>query len=385
MTKDQEYYAQYSFIYDDIKLCAEVNSNGRQNLIMKHLDKNGDLLFSDKIPCIHTAIVDIHADKLQSTLSEDDGIKNILNARSIDDLHEVDLSNDEKFKAFKSWVAGIAEAGVNSIVIQQEIEEYAKFMYPIMNFILGFLVKAKPEFFEIFLENVEKQCKYNGTIHKSSLWANLLPFIQFINNNCDETIENQFKEINRGILSIASDIYSNYFIKEIEIKSGYMSGIKYFHDDSWDLEGTNVKFMERAKNGKWNVYYIEKSWGISSLIAFHEDYDIFRLKEDNEPNLEYDYSFTSGHANYSGYYGVSFGFYDSDVIPAEEPSDRHNTGSVSIFNPRVNDSEITNAGHYIDVHSDMMLQLNLFNGPSKTLYFNDDLVGVKLRLVGASD
>jgi hypothetical protein len=73
---------------------------------------------------------------------------------------------------------------MNSLKIQKEIEEMAKFQYPIVNFIMKFLLKADPkgDFFLEHLKNIEKECMFEGELHKSSFLANLIPIFEVLTN-----------------------------------------------------------------------------------------------------------------------------------------------------------------------------------------------------------
>ena len=69
---DNEFRSTYNFIRSDIKLSAVVNKKtGKQILQMEKINPNTlEVEFSDKINCIHAAIVDLTVDKLERNLSE---------------------------------------------------------------------------------------------------------------------------------------------------------------------------------------------------------------------------------------------------------------------------------------------------------------------------
>ena len=128
-----KYSAKYPFVFDDVFLIAKVDpSSKRQWLIMQKIDmRTQRVLLEDSIRCIHTALTTLTVEDFKKRIEEEDFEKDMLEIRSSEHLREIDLEINEKFFAFKSWVAGIAEAGINSIRIQSEIEQYSRLGNPI--------------------------------------------------------------------------------------------------------------------------------------------------------------------------------------------------------------------------------------------------------------
>ncbi|MHA1819883.1 MAG: tetratricopeptide repeat protein [Promethearchaeota archaeon] len=175
----------YRFIRDDVKLCAEINKLGNQKLLMVHFDpKTKKILLVDSISCIHTAVTTISGGEFLDYIEDQDEYNNlenkIINAMSSETLEEIHLEIPERFKAFKSWVQGIAEAGVNAFQIQTEIEQLARFAYPISNKLLNFMCKVDPEFLDYLLDRLEIECKYEGVYHKNSLTTNIIQILNII-------------------------------------------------------------------------------------------------------------------------------------------------------------------------------------------------------------
>ncbi len=175
----RKYSVKYRYIYDDIFLIAEIDSSsGRQWLIMRKIDQRyGTILLEDRIQCIHTAVTTIAPEEFEERISEENFEEDILKIRSTEQLQEIQLELDEKFFAFKSWVQGIAEAGVHSITIQSDIEQYAHLFHPIANRLFNFLLRAKIDFIEQFLIQMERECRLDGEYHKPSIHANLLKLL----------------------------------------------------------------------------------------------------------------------------------------------------------------------------------------------------------------
>lgn len=176
------YHAKYSFIYEDVFLIAEINPlSGRQFLIMQKVNpKDGRILLEDRIQCIHTAIIDLSPEDLEQQVDADEFEENLLQIRSSENNREVDLEIDEKFFAFKSWVQGIAEAGIAAITIQTDIEQYAHLMTPIANRIFNFLLHAKLDFIEEFVAQMENDCVFEGEFHKPSINVNVMKILNIM-------------------------------------------------------------------------------------------------------------------------------------------------------------------------------------------------------------
>ncbi|MBD3350463.1 MAG: hypothetical protein GF364_03155 [Candidatus Lokiarchaeota archaeon] len=170
---------KYPFIRDDVFLIAQVDdTTGRQHLLMQKVNpKTNGVEFEDKIECIHTAITTITGEHYEEIQDDPDKMQKLegssLHIRSSEKLTEINLSAEERFLAMKSWAQGIAEAGLDSLGLQSEIEQFGKLAYPIVNFLLRFLAKVDEEFLIQYLDWIEKNCVLNNTIHEPSFHANL--------------------------------------------------------------------------------------------------------------------------------------------------------------------------------------------------------------------
>jgi hypothetical protein len=165
--------AEYSFIFDNIFLVANVseyeNNKYRQYLIFRKRNKNNNKIeFEKKLSCIHTVVMTI-----KSTEDLEEVSRKSLAVRLSENLSEINLSYEEKFKAFNSWVAGIANYGLDSIRIQSEIEEYYNLMYTIGKFLLRCLSEIDSGFHYQYIDKTIAECRYEGLSHLSSLFLNL--------------------------------------------------------------------------------------------------------------------------------------------------------------------------------------------------------------------
>ena len=94
--------SEYEFL-DDFILTANVDDKtGKQELVIRH-PKSGK---KDSISCIHTAIADISLDTAINAQEYEDDHVRLIKARSSENVKEIHLAPEEKFKAFSSWVAG---------------------------------------------------------------------------------------------------------------------------------------------------------------------------------------------------------------------------------------------------------------------------------------
>jgi hypothetical protein len=191
----------YRFIRDDIRLTAYIDSiHSKQKLIMEKIDPNTNRVeMSDSIDCIHTAIYDIPVLEFQSEMSADDTTEKLkeitetaLKIRSTERLKEITLSPEEKFAAFNSWVAGIAEAGVEAFKIESEIEEMSNLATPIVNRLIRFVSLVDPPTMLDYISKIERECMFEGSRHESSLIANLDPILKSVNLESSELTPQEY-------------------------------------------------------------------------------------------------------------------------------------------------------------------------------------------------
>ena len=191
---------KYRFIKDDVFLCPWVDTEtGKQNLILQKINLTTNKVeFEDSIDCIHTAVTDISHEIYEGYQNDANAQENlnekILEIRSSEKLTEINLTPEEKFKALKSWAAGIADAGMNSFLIQDEIDKNLDLLYPISQFLMSFIAKVDRDFLPQYLMNVERECMFEGIRHESSFLANTIPILDIIwvnykENNAIETAD----------------------------------------------------------------------------------------------------------------------------------------------------------------------------------------------------
>ncbi|HMF34460.1 MAG TPA: leucine-rich repeat domain-containing protein [Candidatus Lokiarchaeia archaeon] len=173
--------ARFPFLREGAFLVAQVDARtGRQRLLMQKMDQEGEgVEHEDAIDCIHVAVTTVPAGDLEDVLRERDFAEQTLSIRSSEELQEIKLAPEEKFKAFQSWVAGIAAAGVQAFRIQSEIEVEGQLAYPIASRLLAFATKIDPGVSREYLATLVKECQHEGVRHEASLIANLIPLAQY--------------------------------------------------------------------------------------------------------------------------------------------------------------------------------------------------------------
>lgn len=177
---------KFRFIREDVFLCPQVNLiTGNQNLTMYKINlATNEVKFEDSIDCIHTAVTEISPRDYEDYQNDKDIqeqlYKTTLQIRSSEELKEINLTPEEKFNALKSWTAGIAEAGMNAFLIQDEIDKNLDLLYPIMHFLMRFMVKADRDFLPEFITKIERECMFEGIRHESSFIANTIPILEMV-------------------------------------------------------------------------------------------------------------------------------------------------------------------------------------------------------------
>lgn len=211
---------RFPFVTQDIFLTAWIDKKtGKQKLIMEKIDaKTEEAIIHDEIDCIHTAICDIPIEDFTYLKNRADSNEllhfeqNIIHMRSSENLKEINLSIKEKFKALVSWVAGIAEAGLDAFQIQAEIDNSIHLIYQISNKLMHFMIRAYPDFIPDFLEYVEKNCYHQGILHDSCLIANLIPILEVLCINKEDKGLTQISDEDY----IYNEEYGKLFLKNYE-------------------------------------------------------------------------------------------------------------------------------------------------------------------------
>jgi Leucine-rich repeat (LRR) protein len=191
---DDKFIAVFPFIKEDVKLVASVDKqSGKQQLIIQKIDRaTGKIELQDSLDCIHTALFNIDADEYDKSQNDGAERQNIyslsLEKRNTNDFlidatqfnRKIDLEPSERFLAFKSWVQGIAEAGLGAFELQTNIELEGSLLYPISKFLLRFFTKIDQEFIPSYIQKVQKDCVFENQQHDPCYISNLMPILSVI-------------------------------------------------------------------------------------------------------------------------------------------------------------------------------------------------------------
>ncbi|MHA1339309.1 MAG: hypothetical protein ACTSRZ_03480 [Promethearchaeota archaeon] len=168
--------AEYDFI-PNFKLVAILDKESKEKFLEIEYIKNGQIVDFTKIKCIHTALATFKAEDLQDLMnyeSEDDALRIIYSQSSEGMQKQINLPLEEDFFALKSWVEGIATWKEKAFLIQREIEDLARFTYPLSFHMLNFIAKYNENVFLELINYILKECKIGNKWHAPSLKANLL-------------------------------------------------------------------------------------------------------------------------------------------------------------------------------------------------------------------
>jgi hypothetical protein len=183
-------------------------------LIQQFNPNTGVVRQENAIRCIQVALTNINAQKFEEIISDSDDMEdylkrtlNTIAEENIDKEIPINLTLEERFLAFYSWVSGISEAGYNAIKIQREIEQYSKLIHPISQFFLKFLIDVDNEFIFDFLLNTEKDCTFNGKMHIPSFIANTIPIMNILVERLSNSFNNlEFKKLTKKIYDAVKSI-----------------------------------------------------------------------------------------------------------------------------------------------------------------------------------
>jgi hypothetical protein len=170
---------QYPFIREDIKLCAWVEkSTNIQRLVIEKIDlKTGGIEDMDSIKVRNLILCEIPVEEFERTAKDSDFKSKMTKIRASQDLKEIHLAPREKFKSLKSWVSGIAEAGLNALRISSEDAEAVNKIYPILTKIVRFLMYVDIELIFDLIRIIERESLKEGVLHERFLKINLTPII----------------------------------------------------------------------------------------------------------------------------------------------------------------------------------------------------------------
>lgn len=190
--REKFFIAEFPFL-DKFRLRAKVHKKtGRQYLIIQYVGSEDRKSKSASLKCIHTAIARTTLEAIESSIESGEYPRPFLNVHSMSEKNEVDLTPEERFIAFKSWVQGISEAGMDGFFLQQQIEDLAMFKAPISLFLFRYIAKHNFNLILDYIYYIERKCQMDGKYHIPSLLANFLWIKEFLDpkHNFDNYDEN---------------------------------------------------------------------------------------------------------------------------------------------------------------------------------------------------
>lgn len=272
---------KYKFIRDDVFLCPLVDiRTGRQRLIIQKINsRTGRVVDESSMRCIHTAVMDLNYDQFMNLQNNNKMLKKLykktLHIRSSEKLTEIRLSPEEKFKAFKSWAAGIAEIGVNAFKIQEEIDSCANRYYPIATFLLRFLARTEPEFIYDYLAQIERECMFEGVRHEVSLIANLALVLKTIFWKTSR-LSKKRKLILKAVIEMDPPFklftYDYHILKKIlknipDFFSKMNNSIDLFSDSDENTRRAIASSPTATKFEQYKNFFTDESWKVRKEVA----------------------------------------------------------------------------------------------------------------------
>jgi hypothetical protein len=241
---NNEIYGEIKFpFYKESFLIARIKNSGIQSLIFKIGDKE------TTHGCIYTVI---NHSNTKGFLKKNQDKLNIKIGR-----FNKKLNIEEKFFAFKSWVQGIAELKIDSLVIQGEIEIYGTLEDRVSSFLFENLIEMEEKFIYDYLDYLEKKIKKANS--ESYLIASLLPLIKYLIKN--EPIKTN--EIFKFLINEIGFPIEYFYINREEFKYSYigriLSNIERYYDIKCKLIPDNSSLNEaRRINKEFNIFLEKK-------------------------------------------------------------------------------------------------------------------------------
>lgn len=199
--KRDTYEVEYPFL-DNFVMKAIVNKKeNKQYLEVWKANQRGKYDDHLVINSIHTVINKIPIDKFEDIVNDPEFNPSSLIASS-EGNEKIELDDENRFFAFKSWAKGITEGGLQFLSIQEEIEKYSQFASPIAMPILRFISKYDLKYLTKFIIKLEKEAIFEGKIHFPTFISNfdfLLNAIDTVDSDLSKFLIKYFVEFNLPI------------------------------------------------------------------------------------------------------------------------------------------------------------------------------------------
>lgn len=169
--------------YKEFSLQAVTTVTGQH--ILRIIHTKDQKKTSMDMKCMHFQVVDIRKELFdgkdgnqeQQTEDQIKELENKVNAASGDKVH-FDTRMDG-FIATSNWVKGIADTGLDRLLVEQHIDNPHNIIPTILG-ILHFMIQTDPEVIPYYLELISKTCRFEDDWHLPSLKQNLLNLLTVI-------------------------------------------------------------------------------------------------------------------------------------------------------------------------------------------------------------
>lgn len=187
------------FIHSNIFFRAQLDTrSGKQKLIIEKInEKTKKVELKTSIDCIQPVLTD----------------------------KSIKIDPMEKFEAFNSWITGLSHYGFSSFKILTEIDNNEDVGFSLSSQIIRFMSLVDIEIFYEYLIKIEKECVYEGILHKGSMFASLEPI---------------FASFNRGFYRNNPKTYEMMLKAIISMKFGNIQNLKRKH--YFFLNGGDLKY-----------------------------------------------------------------------------------------------------------------------------------------------
>jgi hypothetical protein len=240
------------------------------------------------VDCIHTVITRISYEEYNkqkdNEFVKDKKQKEYLNALVTDHRkEEADLLPKEHFKAFKIWMEGICECGLNSLMILDEIHKYNRHLLSISKPIFKALMSSNTEYIQLFLNEIEKKCVFENNIHWSSLIANYQLVINTLNikfKNGTKNSKRYFSYVEHILDKVPKKHYDKSFKKLERYYDSYLNLSNINTIKSYDLKEEIKNHIKNNKDPNKIMFFESKPIFYYQFIKQTSNINLIELEYD---------------------------------------------------------------------------------------------------------
>lgn len=250
-------------------LTAMVDENSKQTLLISIQDEKGSMMDSSKIECIHTAVTTVTVEDFLRYQEDAAEYTDFVSAESLEHASVIRLNPDETFKAFNSWVAGIAEARILALVIQTQIESLAKFTYPIAQQLFQFIIKYDFDALTLFIDYIAQECRFEDSYHLPSLNANLHIIRKILPKMQQDQLDKALNLMTESLfpLEILVDLFGQRPVIEHPEAVNLPEYRKLFNHRNWRIRSYVASNPGAVQFVEFNALFNDQNWNVRSKVA----------------------------------------------------------------------------------------------------------------------